>query len=339
MDKPVVYDKPFLSYPQQVERLKTKYRLDIQNDAFALHALSTISYYDLINGYQECMMVNGVFKPNVSMEYLYMFYLFDKSFQNIVFKYSLFIENSFKTSLAYILGKNFGVSINEYLDNKNFLYSYKGKVFLYKVKEEIIKGFTKYDKQNHPYYTQQPTKHYMENHNHLPPWILMKNVSFGNSINLYKLLKSTDKVEVTSLFFSASEIRDDEKIQLLTSALDFIRNYRNQIAHNLKFVTYKNHKFRLPTYITKKVINNSIITDNKKDFNDVYSCLLAIYMLLRSSLIKTKFLYDISNVLTDIPSTHPLYTVQNQIIKDYIAITGLPANFREIIALLTPHKI
>ncbi len=173
MTSQIQYDKPFLSYTEQIKRLKEKYQLTIKNDEFAFHALSTISYYDLINGYKECMMVDDIFKPDISIEYLYLFYLFDKSFQNIIFKHSLFIENAFKTSLAYILGKNFGVSIDEYLSNKNFLYSYKGILYIYRVKEEIEKGYTRYDKNHHPYYTQQPTKHYMENHNHVPPWILM----------------------------------------------------------------------------------------------------------------------------------------------------------------------
>lgn len=26
-------------------------------------------------------------------------------------------------------------------------------------------------------------------HNHVPPWILFKNISFGDSINLYNVLK------------------------------------------------------------------------------------------------------------------------------------------------------
>ena len=35
----------------------------------------------------------------------------------------------------------------------------------------------------------QPTNYYVEMHNHVPPWILFKNISFGDSINLYNVLK------------------------------------------------------------------------------------------------------------------------------------------------------
>ena len=78
------------------------------------------------------MMVDGIFKNFVSIEYLYMFYLFDKNFQNIVFKYSLFVENFFKTKLAYVLAESFGVDTKDYLANKNLNYSYVIKFFFIK---------------------------------------------------------------------------------------------------------------------------------------------------------------------------------------------------------------
>ncbi len=118
--------------------------------------------------------------------------------------------------------------------------------------------------------------------------------------------------------------------------MDFIRNYRNQIAHNLKFVTYKNKKFRLPTYITKKIINNKEITSSRKDFDDVYACVLALYILLNSPFLKTKYLYDMSRLLTDIPFNSPLSRIQEKISHDYSQITGLPSNFNVILALLKP---
>ena len=49
----IVYDKPFKTYKEQIEILKNKYKLNIKNENFALELLSTISYYDLINGSKE----------------------------------------------------------------------------------------------------------------------------------------------------------------------------------------------------------------------------------------------------------------------------------------------
>ena len=49
------YDKPFLTYPEQVQLLR-KHGLIINNEEFAIHALNTISYYDLVNRYKAHFM-------------------------------------------------------------------------------------------------------------------------------------------------------------------------------------------------------------------------------------------------------------------------------------------
>ena len=43
----------FKTYAEQIKILKNKYKLNIKNEDIALELLSTISYYDLINGYKE----------------------------------------------------------------------------------------------------------------------------------------------------------------------------------------------------------------------------------------------------------------------------------------------
>jgi len=45
-------DKPFLTFDQQIMKLKDEYNLIIQDEDFAKETLSSLSYYDLINGYQ-----------------------------------------------------------------------------------------------------------------------------------------------------------------------------------------------------------------------------------------------------------------------------------------------
>ena len=266
------------------------------------------------------MMVDGIFKNFVSIEYLYMFYLFDKNFQNIVFKYSLFVENFFKTKLAYVLAESFGVDTKDYLANKNLNYSYVIKF--------IINGYTKYDKYGNKLYTQQPIKHYILNHNHVPPWILMKNISFSNAISLYKLLKSEQKHKVTECILPTTNININDKIQFLTAALDFIRNYRNQIAHNLKFVTYRNERCKLPYHITNKIIADKDLSKNNEKYNDIYSCILATFILLNNPLLQSKYVYEIFSVINTPPLNTPQFKqIQLLISSDYLNITGLTEDF------------
>lgn len=121
----LLYDKPFKTINEQIQLLRDKHKLIINNDAFAQSALLNTSYYDLINGYKEYTMQDDIFKPGISIEYLYYLHLFDKNFQNAILKQSIIIENSFKTILSYVLAENFGVDTEEYLNHKMFLGSLK----------------------------------------------------------------------------------------------------------------------------------------------------------------------------------------------------------------------
>ena len=61
MGIPIIFDKPFKTYDEQIAHLRDNYGLDIVDEELAKYILSTFSYYDIINGYQECMMQNGKF--------------------------------------------------------------------------------------------------------------------------------------------------------------------------------------------------------------------------------------------------------------------------------------
>lgn len=126
----------------------------------------------------------------MSLEYLYTFYHFDRSIQNTLFQYSVYVENFFKTALSYVLAKNFGVHQNHYLKRSNFV-NPKNKNRRKKSTDLLSKIHFTYRK--NLYYIDNPTKHYLQTKNHVPPWILFKNVTFSNSIDLYSFLKSKEK--------------------------------------------------------------------------------------------------------------------------------------------------
>lgn len=299
MGIPIFYDRPFLTYEEQIEHLRTKHHLLISDEQFAKDILLNISYYDLVNGYKDSLMSGEVFNPGISIEFLYFFYLFDKNFQNIILKNSLIIENSFKNKLAYMLADEISEHQDYYLSPKYYVPSINNYIVFQKVKDEIFANIRYYDNQSNTYiYNKQPTKHYFENHNHIPPWILMKNISFGNAINLYRLLNKHIKEKFTNSIITSS-INVNDKINFYTSALNLIREFRNVIAHNLKFVTFQQNRFRLPHKTTIKILNNSTLTDNVNTFNNLYACILAIYLLLDLPILRDNFLSDIMKLISD----------------------------------------
>ena len=232
-------DKPFKTWEQQMNLLEQKYNLVINDKNFALTALKSLTYYDLVNGYKDSFMedtqnedgtVSAKFKPDISMEFLYYLCLFDKNFQATLFQYSTIIETSFKTKMAYVISKEFGVFQNDYLNPNNYHKSNNGILFS-KIKSSCVDAYS------NPHRLNLPTKHYVQNHNHVPAWILFKNVSFSNIINLFQLLKRNEKEQVANLLIPSTALSYDEKTKLIIDSLNMVRSFRNTIAHNLKFVS------------------------------------------------------------------------------------------------------
>lgn len=325
------YDKPFKTFEEQVSFLKNHHKLIIGDENFAKKVLSTIPYYDLVNGYKECMFSENHFKDNVSFEFLYMFYLFDKRFQNILFKQSLFIENSFKTKLAYVLAENFGVHQDMYLDNNHYK-AKKGKLLFSDMKNNIKALYT-VDKK----YTGQPTRHYIENHNHIPPWILFKNLSFSNVINLFALLKPNEKNQMVNLmksdlYVNTNSLDTRTLSDFFLVGLNIVRNYRNQIAHNLKFVTYR-HSKKLSLKLINSIfpsywLSTSDIYKKGIGYNDIFSMISIISYLINDVYLENIFLDELLDCISakDM-SVNEL--IKDNLFKSYSEITNLPIDLKQ----------
>lgn len=282
-----MYDKPFKTFDEQIEFLEKNYNLNVPNKVFAYNVLSTISYYDLINGYQEITMKDNKFIANLSLEYITYFHLLDKDFQNILLKYSLIIENIFKTKLAYVLAKNHGVHQDEYLNNDVFKYTSNNDIFFSNIKRQIWKRISKFKP--------HPTQYYIEHHNHVPPWILCRNIEFGNAINLYRLMKNQDKYELANLLLPNSKCDPQDKYDFSVAALQLIKDYRNKIAHNLKFVTYIS-KNKIPKKSAKIIFNNPEITNGIETFNNIETYILSTAILLDHSLLCSRFCFELTKL-------------------------------------------
>ena len=86
-----------------------------------------------------------------------------------------------------------------------------------------------YNKKAHPF------KHYREEHKgKMPPWILVKGMSFGNLRTAITLLNSKDKTLLVKRLYSQetlSELSDNELKKMLHDTIRAIHNYRNRAAH------------------------------------------------------------------------------------------------------------
>lgn len=312
-------DKPFLNYDEQINKLKNDYGLLIFNHNFEKTLLESISYYDLINGYKDCFMIDGKFKEGISLFSLFYFKIFDMNFQNILFKYSVYAENSFKIKLAYILSEEYGEHHNNYLDRNNFQVNRR-------IRREVRKFTQTLNniKQIALHSNDHPTKHYRASHNHIPAWILFKNVKFNDCINLFRFLEKDLKLKLIQRFFNSNIFSDDDSIRLFKNFISIIRKFRNKIAHNSKVITYtvdsryelhQVNTLRLNPYslMRSRDINNSI------GKNDMYSMILSLTIILDNPLLVQMMMNEIKTLLLISPENSGI-----DVVKEFLHITKLP---------------
>ena len=308
-------DKPFKTIKEQIEILDSR-KLIIHNQAFAQEALFTFSYYDLINGYKEVFMIDDEFRPNTSIEDLYLFARFDRSLQNILFQYSVIVETSFKTALAYVLSKQYGEFQDDYLDINNFDLKRKNINNFNQIIKDIKKSYIP-SKNN---WINEPTWHYVKTKNHVPAWILLKNVSFDLSTKLYEHMKSKDKDEVCNIMLNLN-IKPEKQKEYLRVSLNIIRRFRNKIAHNLKFITYKDDTYK----ITKATLKGDphLQLFDKSSYNNAYAMIVCL-----NSIIKDKSLKNVMNIsIFQLLDSYRL--INDQIIIDYFNTSGISLDYEE----------
>lgn len=289
------YSKPYQDIDTLIKTLKDR-GLVIPDDNRAKVILRTYSYYDLVNGYKDILMPNDIFPKGVTIEYLRDFYMLDKQIQSLCMKYSLILETSLKYCISDILANKYGVHQDDYLDSRNFRSSFKRLEFEH-VKIEVLKNSI-------PKKAHQPTKHYIEHHNHIPPWILFKNISLGASINLFKLLKQEDKSSVVKLMIPCKDLTISERINLLITSLDGIRLFRNAGAHNLNFVNSK-FKYSLPLPALQKLLpdylfnkaNSKAKISNRESISGIYGVILCFLSLIQDKATKRSLAYEFKRSL------------------------------------------
>jgi len=85
MNAKILYKKPFLSYPEQLQLLKDR-GLSIENDERALHLLEYVSYYRL-SAYWHPFLEDkeaNIFKPGSSFDAAFNLYCFDKELRKLL---------------------------------------------------------------------------------------------------------------------------------------------------------------------------------------------------------------------------------------------------------------
>jgi abortive infection bacteriophage resistance protein len=114
--------KPFLTYDQQISKLRDEKGLAIPDEAHAIEILTQIGYFSLVNGYKTPFKdsVTGQYRNGAAFEDIENLYYFDEALRELFFKYLLKVEQKLKSHISYYFSEAYGNSIDAYTS----IYSY-----------------------------------------------------------------------------------------------------------------------------------------------------------------------------------------------------------------------
>lgn len=226
-------DKVFKTHVQQLKILKSR-GLDIFPIYYNLNIIKRSNYYNLINGYSDLFLSiknSGVYIKGSSLKEIYELYTFDKRLRSLYLNEILRIEELVKSSIAYNFSMSFGYKDYDYLHRNNFT-SYTDGIkntdvnyLISKLTNNIWKS-----KNVQPY-----IKHYREEHNYVPLWVLVNSMTFGETSKFYSHMKHRERKLVSDTFNHNYPISPKN----FDNYLKTLGVFRNILAHDERFYNFK----------------------------------------------------------------------------------------------------
>ena len=225
----------------------------VSNKKDALEKIERYTYYSVVNTYKNIFKdKNGNYINNVSFDEIYALFEFDKNLKNIVLKYCLEIEAVIKSIMANQISKVYG--IKDYLNTSNW-----DDRINTDIKESLLRKINKEIEKDYNVHT--AVTHYIDNYGFVPPFVLVKILTFGIASSYYGLLKQSDRQAIAKYF----KISD----KLLKQILKNLTTIRNIAAHSDRLYNYTS-KF----YLSFKLIDkNYIKSDNITNLYMVIRCM------------------------------------------------------------------
>ena len=225
----------------------------ISNKKDALEKIERYTYYSIVNTYKNIFKdKNGNYIKDVSFDDIYALFEFDKNLKNIILKYCLEIETVIKSVMANQISKVYGVK--DYLSTSNWDASINTDI-----KENLLKKINNEIEKDYNIHT--AVTHYIDKYGFVPPFVLVKILTFGVASSYYGLLKQSDRQAIAKYF----KISD----KLLKQILKNLTTIRNVAAHSDRLYNYTS-KF----YLSFKLIDkNYIKSDNITNLYMVVRCM------------------------------------------------------------------
>ena len=218
--------KPFLSYDQQIEKLRDEKGLRIDDEIFAIENLKRISYFALIGGYKDLFKDSATskYRAGTAFEDVVELYKFDERLREIILKYLLQVERNMRSLISYYFCELHGEDQSAYLDVQNYRYA-EHQVLV----ESLVGKLKELATDNNSQY--RYIRHHIKHHSNVPLWVLSCTLTFGTVSKIYSLLPQSLQATISKNYLG---IRENH----LQKMLSVLSKYRNVCAHNERLFSY-----------------------------------------------------------------------------------------------------
>ncbi|WP_062047728.1 tyrosine-type recombinase/integrase [Bacillus sp. JCM 19034] len=262
----LVLEKPFIDIDKQIDKLIGR-GLIINDRNKAKKQLLKTTYYDLINGYKDIFLVNkkgeeDAYREGTTIDQIIELYDLDRHLRYSTLELLLDIECKFYSSLSYSISEIYGEKEDDYLKIENFK---KGAIQRHNgdyERNNLLKKINKKIK----YPNVQPLKYYKEKYNNIPPWIFVKDLTFGELVMLYKLSSNDVKKNVIKNILSIDDINDSIKELQQLDKTTYKRVFINPLLKKYNVNTVKLYH-RLFKIAINAAVDDEILTRNR--FNKI----------------------------------------------------------------------
>ena len=238
-------EKEYLSIKEQIELLK-KRGMIFKDEEEATKKLTFINYYKIKEASLPFFR-NNKYLENTTFENIIFRFYEDRNLRLYFMRIIEKIEISLKTNFSRILGREYGevgyLNFKQWTDNDEYCKYY----IKYKQKDFNIRKIKSLHRSEN-----RLLKEYSNNINKIPVWLIVDTLTFGEILELYKLMKMDYKKEIAQ--------NHNISVSIFISWLENINLIRNLSAHNSNVldVDFKTKPKILNEWKNKSYINESL---------------------------------------------------------------------------------
>lgn len=238
--------KPFKTHNQQLKILRER---GLSVPSSAKRSLENYGYYSIINGYKWSFLQRGTdgkpinpeqYIKNAKFQEIETLYDFDSELRSILFEALLKYESSLSAELAYRFSEAHPEE-HSYLAINNFS---KDSRKVHDVVSTIssLSGVIKYK-----FKQKNAITHYVNKHRHVPLWVLVNFLTFGDFNYFYQILTDDVKLKIAQDFSAQRKRVYSVKSLAITpdtimAVNHLVNHFRNAVAHGEITFSKKIHK-------------------------------------------------------------------------------------------------